>query len=177
MIRVQLSGNVDAALNRLGAITGRGALQPILLRAGKAAAAAAEGVAVTYPKPSGKPLPLYYTRQDKNGRSYKSKFKSQAQQGLVMALARAGLIPRPRTGLLGRSITSRVEADGNVVIVYVGTNIPYAPPVIGQPPVQSHYHQGSWTPMADNLRNNVDVIRRAAEAEIVAGIREHLAGK
>lgn len=175
MIRPQLSGSTDAALKRLGELAGREARQATLLRAGRAVAVAAESVAVKYPQQTRKPLPLFYTRRSVvDGRSFQSKFKSLAQQRLVMAMAAEGAFPRKRTGLLGRSITSRVVGEGGVVIIDIGTNIPYAPLVIGDVSRQSHYHQGNWVPMVVNLRSNVDLLRRAAETEVLAAVREYL---
>ena len=176
MIRASLSGNTDALLKRVADVLGGAERDRILLRAGKVMGAAAEQVAVVYPKQTHNPLPLYYTRKRRDGTTYKSKFKSAAQQGLVMALAAQGKLPYPRTGFLGRSVTSKANAEGSVVIVSIGTNAAHAPYVLDEVR-QSHYHRGNWTPMRTNLIDNIDFLRRAASAEVNAAVREALAGR
>src|SRR5262245_35745915 len=80
----------------------------MLLNAGRKVGVAAEGMVSPYPQASGNPLPLYYTREHVSGpdkgKPFQSKFKSQAQQKLVMALVAKGKVPYRRTGQLGRSI-------------------------------------------------------------------------
>lgn len=176
MIRVSLSGNADALLKRVADVFGGAERDRILLRAGRVMGTAAEQVAVVYPKQTHKPLALYYTRKRRDGSTYKSKFKSMAQQGLVMALATQGKIPYPRPGFLGRSVTSKADAEGRVVVVSIGTNAAHAPYVLDEI-MQSHYHRGNWTPMRTNLMDNIDFLSRAASAEVNVAVREALAGR
>lgn len=176
MIRASLSGNTDALLKRVADVFGGAARDRVLLGAGKVMGAAAEQIAVVYPQQTHKPLPLYYTRKRRDGTTYKSKFKSAAQQGLVMSLAAQGRLPYRRTGFLGRSVTSRADAEGKVVIVSIGTNVNYAPYLLDEAR-QSHYHQGNWTTMHTNLVDNLDFLRRAAAAEVNTAVREMLSGK
>lgn len=146
----------------------------ILQRAGHVAGAKMEEFAREYPPPSGKPLELWYTRTDKDGRAYKSKFKTMRQQRKVFALIRAGAVPYRRSLLLGRSLTHEVTVINGGVRVEVGTNIPYARYVIGEPPDQSHYHQGHWTPLATLIAQHQDEIARAFSYELLTAVKAYL---
>lgn len=173
MIGIGIEDNVSKALGKFGQVIGGNALPPIMLKAGRAAGVAAESAVSPYPAQAHKPLPLYYTRQRKDGTTYKSKFKTMKQQGKVMSLAKSGAIPYKRTGTLGRSITSEAQnATANGVDVVIGTNRKYAPFVIGAPPVQNFLHQGVWTPLETDIARNVNTIAdafgRAALKEITA---------
>ena len=139
----------------------------ILLNAGTKVGIAAEALASPYPPASGNPLPLFYTRQRKDGTTYLSKFKSVAQQKLVMALVAKGKVPYKRTGQLGRSILSkpRIAGDG-VVIVAIGSNLAYAPYVIDKV-MQSHYHMGTWTPIQDDIERGLPQLAAVAVKSIV----------
>lgn len=173
MIGLGIDDNVSKALTRFGQLFGGAALTPIMFKAGTVAGVAAESVVSPYPQASGKPLALFYTRRRADGSTYLSKFKTMKQQAKVMSLAKQGKIPYKRTGTLGRSITSEAQnATANGVDVVIGTNRKYAPYVIGSPPMQSHYHMGTWTPLADDMQRNVNTIAdafgRAALKEINA---------
>ncbi len=155
-------------LDNLDALLGP-KMPSVLYAVGAKVGVAAESVVSDYPPPSGKPLDEYYTRTSKDGkRRFKSKFKSAAQQGYVFHLLRAGKIPYRRTGLLGRSITSKVvEATATSVSVAIGTNDKKAKYVIGTPSEgQSHYHQGTWTPLQVNIDTHTKVLADAAQDEL-----------
>lgn len=127
-----------------------------------------------YPIASGKPLAEHYTRQRKDGTTYRSKFKTARQQGYVMRLAKQGRIPYRRTGRLGRSITSRVDVDAASasVVVRVGSSDPKAPWVIGGPGQQSNYHAGTWPSLPQQLAVQFDDIYEAGvDGFIDAAIR------
>ena len=49
-----------------------------------------------------------------------------------------------RTGLLGRSIATDVKPLGTAIIGTIGSNVEYAPYVIGGDDVQAPIHQGRW---------------------------------
>lgn len=171
MIGMQIDDQVSKALIKVGQLFGGAVLTPIMLKSGQVAGVAAESYVSPYPQASGKPLALFYTRTRKDGSTYKSKFKSMKQQRFVMGLAKQGKIPYKRTGTLGRSITSEAQnASANGVDIVIGTNRKYAKYVIGAPPIQSHYHMGTWTPLADDVQRNVskiaDAFGRAALTEI-----------
>lgn len=152
MYTISIGGNALGQLRRFEAAFGTSALEQALLRSAQAAGVTAEGAVSEYPRASGKPLAVYYTRTSADGKTYKSKFKSLKQQRYVMALAADGKIPYRRTGTLGRSITSTAAASGRTAAVRVGTNRTYAKYVIGDAPApQSHYHQGTWTPLSEDL--------------------------
>jgi hypothetical protein len=175
MIAIGIDDNVSKALRKFESVIGGAALVPIMLKAGQAAGVAAESVVSPYPTATGKPLAVWYTRQRKDGTTYKSKFKSAKQQGYVMALAARGLIPYKRTGTLGRSITSEARNASVIgVDIVIGSNRKYAPLVIGKPPQQSHYHQGNWTPLADNVERNVQTIADAFGRAALKGINDYL---
>lgn len=70
-----------------------------------------------------------------------------------------------RTGRLGASQTSRSEPAGaGVWFAIVGTDVKYAPRVVGRPapvdnPGQAWFHQGVWTPLADNITAHIADLR------------------
>lgn len=178
MITPSMSGKASRALVLAGQVFGGAALVPILRDAGAAAGVAAESVISPYPDPSGKPLERYYTRVRADGTTYKSKFKSMRQQAKVMQLAEQGAIPYRRTGTLGKSITSEArDVSESGVTTAVGTNIPYAPFVIGNSPdEQSHYHAGNWTPLVEDINRDIGTVVQAFENALVRGIEGALKG-
>ena len=157
----------------------------ILRVTGERVGVAAEGLIqdALYPPASGHALPLYYTRQHtsdgpgyKAGETYPSKFKSQAQQRLVMALAKAGKIPYRRSGQLGRSITSRVTVDGpGAITVRAGSDLKYAPYVIDQF-LQSHYHAGTWSTVQDDIGGGLRNLTKVAVDTAVSEVNRRLKG-
>lgn len=176
MFDLAISTSRQNDLHRVRELFGTGVVAVILRDSGAAAGVAAESVVSDYPKVTGNKLAVYYTRQRKDGSTYLSKFKSQKQQYYVVkVLGEAGKIPHRRTGTLGKSITSSVEqVNADEVLTKVGTNKRYAPFVIGLPPVQSHYHQGNWTPLETNLQRNIVKITRVFENTARRRIREYL---
>jgi hypothetical protein len=133
----------------------------------------AEGVAREYPaEPNGRPLELFYDRTSqakkpyktpdgnvrKPGQSFKSKFKTQRQQGAVILKMRTN--KGGRTGLLGNSITHAVVVAKGGAVVTVGTNLDYAEHDIGSRDVQNHYHQQTgWQPLDENIERHVPEFR------------------
>ena len=148
----------------------------MLLNAGNKVGVAAEGLVSDYPPASGKPLPLYYTRQRKDGTTYQSKFKSLKQQRYVMSLVANGKVPYRRTGQLGKSIVSKAALAGNsLVIVSIGSNLTYAPYVIDLQ-LQSHYHMGTWTPIQTDIENGFDSLQQVAVRSIVNDVNRRING-
>lgn len=148
----------------------------ILLNAGRKVGVAAEGLVSEYPAASGKPLPLYYPRIGKDGKTFYSKFKSLKQQRFVMALVAKGKVPYRRTGQLGRSILSDPQLSGNgLVIVRIGSNLKYAPYVIDAI-LQSHYHMGTWTPIQSDIAEGMPMLRNVAIRSITADVNRRIKG-
>lgn len=152
----------------------------MLLNAGRKVGVKAEELASPYPQASGSPLPLYYTRTYESGphkgEQYQSKFKSKAQQRLVMALIAKGKVPYKRTGQLGRSILSKADPAGSgIVIVRVGSNLAYAPYVIDKV-MQSHYHMGTWTPLQDDIQRGLPALAAVAVKSIVNDVNRKVNG-
>lgn len=138
-------------------------LQRALEQAGRKMGAAAEAQVSEYPPQTHAPLPVNYERVNTSGIIYFSKFKTQKQQGKVFTMIAGGEIPYRRSGRLGQSITSEVvEASPTSVTVSIGTNVIYAPRVIGDPQTQqSPYHQGNWTPLQVDMERGEDAIMNA----------------
>jgi hypothetical protein len=152
----------------------------MLLNAGRKVGVKAEELISPYPQASGNPLPLYYTRTYESGphkgQEYQSKFKSKAQQRLVMALVAKGKVPYKRSGQLGRSILSKADPAGSgVVIVAVGSNLGYAPYVIDKA-MQSHYHMGTWTPIQDDIQRGLPALAAVAVKSIVNDVNKKVSG-
>jgi hypothetical protein len=146
-----------------------------------------------YPPQTHNPLPLYYDRMSapvyrtrtvngiktremvKPPQPYKSKFKSLKQQRYVMALIGKGKIPYRRTGTLGKSFTHSqpVVITPGLVQVSVGTNLSYAPYVVGQG-TQSHYHQGNWPTLEFALASHYGDLEAVAVTAIIYDIKRKL---
>jgi hypothetical protein len=132
-----------------------------------------EGFAREYaPEPNGRPLELFYDRTSaakkpyktltgetrKPGQSFKSKFKTQKQQGAVILKMQKG--GTGRTGILGNSMTHLVVVVRGGALVSVGTNVDYAERVIGSRDVQNKYHAASgWLPLDENIDSHVPEFR------------------
>jgi hypothetical protein len=164
-------------LARARSVFGAMAADEILMAAGRRVGVKAEDVIQErlYPPASGKALPVYYTRTRKrDGKPYRSKFKSLAQQRKVMALVAAGKIPYRRSGQLGRSITSepRIVAVG-VVMVRAGSNLEYAPYVIDRE-MQSFYHRDNWSTVQDDVERAVPELSAVAVKTVVQEINRRL---
>jgi hypothetical protein len=151
----------------------------ILAAAGKRMGVAAESVVPQYPKPSGKSLPKIYLRTSaKDGSLFYSAFESQAQQGKVFALLKAGNIPYRRTGTLGRSITSAISnLTGSSVTVKIGTTIAYAERVIGDDSQQSAYHKGHWWQLHAIMADNTATIEQEGQQALADGIEKELGSR
>lgn len=63
-----------------------------------------------------------------------------------------------RTGKLGQSITTEVTTDGVDVAGVIGSNIPYAPYVIGSDDEQAWMHEGRWWQLDNIVEKNLDAI-------------------
>jgi hypothetical protein len=148
----------------------------MLLNAGRKVGVKAEELVSPYPTASGNPLPLWYDRTRADGTTYKSKFKSMAQQRLVMARVAQGKVPYRRTGQLGKSILSKADPAGSgVVIVRVGSNLTYAPYVIDKI-MQSHYHMGTWTTIQDDIARGLTQLQSVAVKSIVNDVNRRVKG-
>ena len=146
----------------------------------------AEGFARDYPPESnGRPLELFYDRTSqaqkpyktpsgevrKPGQSFKSKFKTQKQQGAVILKMKKG--GGSRTGSLANSITHQVVVVRGGALVAVGTNLSYAERVIGGRDVQNHYLAANgWLPLTETIEQHIPEIRD----EIVNSGQAYLSG-
>jgi hypothetical protein len=170
--------NLDTAFKPLETALSPAQLAAMLKAVAQAAAVTMESVVSPYPRPSGKPLPAIYPRTRKDGSTYLSKFKSNKQQGYVFGVLVAGhKIPYHRTGLLGRSITSEVrDVTPTSATAAVGTNVGYAPYVIGPPGVQNPYFAGNWTPLETDVQTGLPKILSAASDEWQRQLNKQLGG-
>lgn len=192
---LQLDGT---ALNRTLAqvrnvLTGE-ELKGVLRAVGNAVGVTALASVSEYPAPSGKPLPLAYTRTVTAARpyytpsgvlrvpgaQYKSKFKTLKQQRFVLASIRgaAGFkrisVPYRRTGALGRSIIYEIVAlSTRLVVVSIGTNLSYARYVIDIDD-QAPYFQNVWTPLQTDIAQALPAMQRAANVALVKAISNAL---
>lgn len=159
----------------LSSVFSPGTSDQILLVAGLRVGAKAEELISPYPNASGKALPLYYTRERKDGTEYRSKFKSMAQQRKVMALAKQGKIPGKRTGDLGKSILAGDPTllSPGLVVVPIGSKLAYAPYVIDRL-MQSHYHLGTWTPIQDDIERGMPELRQVAVKSVLKEINRRI---
>lgn len=124
------------------------------------------------------PLPAFYERTGKNGRAYKSKFKSRKQQGYVFAQIAKGKIPYRRSGLLPASITHWVQLSGNRLSVYVGTNRKGAKYVIGGEGEQSHYMAArGWFQLPRRIDEHAADLRNEAQSAATDYLRGYLSGR
>ena len=146
---------VDALLNKAQAAFEPAHYSAMLTRVGGIVGTAAEEVARVVPaSPNGRPLPLFYTL---NGKP--SKFKTEKQRGFFFWALKNGVIKVPyvRSGKLANSITHSVTLIDNGAEIRVGTNDSNsgkfkAQYVLGEPGVQSHYHEiTGWINLASEL--------------------------
>lgn len=127
-----------------------------------------------YPVASGKSLPVYYTRTNKDGQTYLSKFKSRKQQGFVFGvLVKKEKIPYERKGAagLGGSITQKTTVTAESVKVVVGSNKEYASYVVGGEGEQSHYHTGTWKQWPDVIDANTGIMVQVFVDTLESSIR------
>jgi len=130
-------------------------LQADLVKAMTQATALVQREAARYPAPSRRPM----------------RFVSDKQRRYVMMLVSQGRVPYRRTGTLGRTLTSQVKSIGNDIIGTVGTNIVYAPWVIGHESVggrgpQARYHRGTWKTLKMHLDAKRGEIRELFKAMV-----------
>jgi hypothetical protein len=164
-----------SALLKMGAIFSVDTRKKILAAAGKRMGIAAESVVPDYPPPSGKPRPKIYLRTAADGSLYYSAFESQAQQGKVFSLFNQGKVPYPRSGTLGRSITSAISnLTGESVTVSIGTTINYAPDVIGDDGQQAAYHKGHWWQLSAVMAENAPMIEQEGQKALSAEVEKEL---
>lgn len=101
------------------------------------------------------------------------------QRGFYMVHQHVPPYPAPpvnstyiRTGKLGQSITTDVYAAGAEVVGIIGSNIPYAPYVIGTDDEQAWMHEGRWWQLADVVEKDLgmitDEIARSIEAYLAS---------
>jgi hypothetical protein len=146
----------------------------VMTQVGKRVGAAAVRYAAEYPEPSRKPLPKIYQRTRKDGSSYMSKFKSQAQQGKVFMLGKEGKIPYRRSGTLGKSMTSSVTSvDQNSVTTEVGTNVPYGPLVIGEDQ-SPYFRDSSWLTLPQRMNQNANKLAEVARTAYMTEIDKRI---
>lgn len=70
-----------------------------------------------------------------------------------------------RTGTLGRSITTGVRDAADAILGVIGTNLDYAPYVIGGPDEQAWMHAGRWWQLPAYVEENLDdVVEAIAQA-------------
>lgn len=63
-----------------------------------------------------------------------------------------------RTGKLGQSITTEVTTQGSDVVGVIGSDIPYAPYVVGSGDEQAWMHAGRWWQLDNVVEKNLDAI-------------------
>ncbi len=85
--------------------------------------------------------------------------------------------PYRRTGRLGASLTSAVEADAEAqaYIAVLGSNVTYAEKVWGERndtpgKGQAWMHEGVWTPLEEGILQNTSVIERFVVSELAKAI-------
>lgn len=164
----------QSLLNTIDSMFDVAEIDDLLLYVGQRIGVAAEEKVSAYPAPSGNALPLYYTRQRKDGSTFKSKFKSLAQQRKVMSLVKQGKVPYRRTGTLGKSLTSAVNiAAYGVADVRIGSNLDYAPYVIDKER-QSHYHMGTWNTIQDDIEGALGELSAVGVRAVVTWVNRRL---
>lgn len=185
---------VENLLRRARVVLTGNEMQEILRTVGHSVGIEAEASVSEYPRPSGKPLPLAYTRVVASlspyytptgqlrtpGSTYRSKFKSEKQQRFVMASIRGAKgfkrirIPYRRTGALGRSINYRIVGlSPYIVVVSIGTNLSYARYVIDEEK-QSPYFAGVWTPLQTDMRKALPRMAIQAQKSAIKAINAAL---
>jgi hypothetical protein len=157
----QISANtiaIDFAVNKLRALTNID-IEGLLKELASLAGVAAEEYVVHYPpqRPPRPPKPRYSKKTGK-------KLKPQKRKRYK------------RTGVLGGSITSVAAQLAPLSwIAKVGTNIKYAPYVVGMPtddPGQAWFHQGNWEPIQTSITNHIGDIIKVLEAELTRRMQE-----
>lgn len=169
---------VQPMLTRISNVFSPAVTDQIMLYAGDRVGAAAEAAVKEdmYPPPSGKALPIFYTRTRKDGTTFQSKFKSDKQQRYVMMLVSKGLIPYKVTGKLGQSIAwVTALADSGVVLVRVGSNLPHSVYVLDADQ-QSYYFKGVWTPLQRSVEAAMPMLNKVAVDAIISQVNKRIKG-
>jgi len=116
-------------------------------------------------------LPAVYTLTNAKGETYQSKFKSLKQQRWFFKSLKDKKIRVPyvrgrgKSEQLGASITTKITKSGHVWTIRIGTDVSYAIYVIGDPPDQSAYHAGHWTPLSEDVTSPDAISAYAVVAE------------
>lgn len=108
---------------------------------------------------------------------YPSKFKAFKHQfGFFSRLTRGEIVlPYNRSGALGNSLTYRLHVQFPRAGFVMGSNRDYAPKVIGDETQQAPYHRGHWTPLAEQVRDNIAPISDAFADGLLLALRDFLA--
>lgn len=158
------SAQIDKAVKRLKKLNKK-TFVSILVAIGSRVGLKGEELISVYPDDVKRTRRKVYTRQGADGKTYLSAFKNMKQQGLVWWLIQQHRIPYVRTGLLGRSLNSVSYFEGNTLVVKWGTNVIYAPYVIGDENEQALIHQNYWTPLKKDIETNLPKLTAFAESE------------
>ncbi len=169
----------DRALKaQLTRIATAGQSQALMAYVGKRVGVAAESVIPPYPPPSHKARAKIYQRRRKDGSTYLSAFKSAKMQGKVFVLISEGKIPTRRSGRLGRSIVSAIESlTSTSVTIDIGTNVDYAPLVIGDDDQQAAYHNGTWWQLQAVIAGSMTTIEGEAQKALTTGVQRLINGE
>ena len=122
-----------------------------------------------YPAGNAGRRPKIYPRAYKRtGQRYLSGFKTLKQQRFFFWAMRAGVlsVPYRRTGTLQREITTRSVAAADGVTGYIGSNLGYAPFVIGDDAQQAPIHQGRWWQLRAEVEKNLNDAARVLEVAV-----------
>lgn len=99
-------------------------------------------------------------------------FKSDRSRRFFFAALKRGIIrvpyrrgQPPQSQKLGQSITTHIETTPNEVIGKIGTNVSYAPLVIGEK-TQATYHKGNWWTLEGKVRESLPQIQQIFRAKI-----------
>lgn len=119
----------------------------------KLAGVSAEQYEIFYP-PQREPLPEKPRYSKKTGKQLKPRKRKRYK----------------RTGVLGGSLTSDAEQEAlGAWIAFVGTNVEYAPYVVGMPtddPGQAWFHQNYWNPLETQLTQHLPDIIAIIQARL-----------
>ena len=118
-----------------------------------------------YPTQTNDPLPLIHTWTSSAGNTITSGFASEASQRYFFAAMNSGQleVPYVRTGRLGASMTSFVEWLQGVLYLWYGSNLEYAPLVIGGENEQAAYHEDNWPELPSLLEQHLGDVMVALE--------------
>lgn len=182
-IRIDTKG-FKKLVSNLKKATNKKTFEAIMWLTARRVAAAMESRVSEYPPPSGKELPAIYTLTNAKGETYQSKFKTVKQRRFFFWAVKNKKIRVPymrgrgRSEQLGASITSKVTRSGQVWTITLGTDVSYAIYVIGDPPDQSAYHAGTWTPLSEDVMSSeaISAYQVVAEKTVNDGYAAVLGG-